>query len=247
MSEDAIPTGKDPDAAAAELALGLLEGEERVIALRRVLAEPGFAQDVERWRVHLGQLFDIWPEVAAPPGMMDRIDLALDGPAAPPPVTLTRTGRLWPGIAAASSLIAASLLLVVLIRPMPPVPAAIPPKKQPVATAPARMLVASIDPSAAGKPVTVVYDPASGSLRLTESTLADANRSAELWVIAGDGVPHSLGLLHISGGTTFTVTGDNRARLSAGATLAVSLEPVGGSPTGLPTGPVVATGALSQV
>jgi anti-sigma-K factor RskA len=160
---------------------------------------------------------------------------------------MMRTGRLWPGIAAAASLIAAGLLLIVLTRPTPPVPVAIPPKRQPVAAAPARMLVASIDPSAEGKPVTAVYDPVTGGLRLTESTLADANRSAELWVIAGDGVAHSIGLLRTSGGTNFTVTGDNRARLAVGATLAVSLEPVGGSPTGLPTGPVVATGALSQV
>ena len=32
-----------PDTAAAELALGLLEGEERADALRRMLAEPAFA------------------------------------------------------------------------------------------------------------------------------------------------------------------------------------------------------------
>lgn len=163
MSEDAIPIGDDPDVAAAELALGLLEGEERAVALRRVLAEPGFAQEVERWRQHLGQLFDIWPEVTAPPGVMARLDQTLDGPAAPRLTALQRTGRLWPGIAVASSLIAAGLLLVVLIRPAPPVPTAVPPKQQPVATAPARMLVASIDPSAEGKPVTAVYDPVSGA------------------------------------------------------------------------------------
>jgi anti-sigma-K factor RskA len=247
MSEDVIPTGDEPDVAAAELVLGLLEGEERAVALRRVLAEPGFAQEVERWRQHLEPLFEIWPEVAAPPGMMERLDQALDGPAAPRRAALLRSGRLWPGIAMTSSLIAAGLLLVVLVRPTPPVPTAMPPKRQPVATAPARMLVASIDPSAEGKPVTAVYDPVSGGLRLTESALADADRSAELWVIASDGVPHSLGLLHVGGGSTFMVTGDNRARLVAGATLAVSLEPVGGSPSGSPTGPVVAKGVLSQV
>ena len=32
--------------------------------------------------------------------------------------------------------------------------------------------------------------------------------------------------------------------LADGATFAVSLEPSGGSPTGLPTGPVIASGAL---
>ena len=83
-------------------------------------------------------------------------------------------------------------------------------------------------------------------MRLTSQALADVKRSAELWVIAGDGVPHSLGLLPASGGS-MPVGAANRPRLAAGVTLAVSLEPIGGSPTGLPTGPVVAKGTLSRV
>ena len=109
------------------------------------------------------------------------------------------------------------------------------------------MLVASIDRGKAGAPVTAVYDPNSADLRLTPAVLAHSDRSAELWVIAGDGVPHSLGLLKTSGASSLKVNRDNRARLAAGATLAVSIEPIGGSPTGLPTGPVVAKGVLSQV
>ncbi len=66
-------------------------------------------------------------------------------------------------------------------------------------------------------------------------------------MIPAGGTPHSLGLLANHGGTALTLTADNRARIAAGATLAVSLEPLGGSPTGLPTGPVVATGALLRV
>jgi anti-sigma-K factor RskA len=34
--------------------------------------------------------------------------------------------------------------------------------------------------------------------------------------------------------------------LENGATIAISVEPRGGSPTGIPTGPVIASGALSQ-
>ena len=36
-------------------------------------------------------------------------------------------------------------------------------------------------------------------------------------------------------------------KLDAGAVLAVSLEPAGGSPTGQPTGPVVAAGDLKNI
>jgi anti-sigma-K factor RskA len=38
-----------------------------------------------------------------------------------------------------------------------------------------------------------------------------------------------------------------QARLEKGAVLAVSLEPSGGSPTGQPTGPVVAAGDLKDI
>ena len=50
MTDPIRPGPAEPDVAAAELALGLLDGEERAAALRRMLAEPGFAREVERWR-----------------------------------------------------------------------------------------------------------------------------------------------------------------------------------------------------
>jgi anti-sigma-K factor RskA len=36
-------------------------------------------------------------------------------------------------------------------------------------------------------------------------------------------------------------------KLAQGAVLAISVEPAGGSPTGQPTGPVVATGDLKSI
>ena len=51
---------------AGELALGVLDGEERAAALRRVIADPAFAREVERWRDRLSGLHEEWPE--ADPG-----------------------------------------------------------------------------------------------------------------------------------------------------------------------------------
>jgi anti-sigma-K factor RskA len=56
----------------------------------------------------------------------------------------------------------------------------------------------------------------------------------ELWLIAQDGVPVSLGLLAAGGETVLVPPADLAAQLP-GATLAVSAEPPGGSPTGSPT------------
>jgi len=249
MSDD-IDLDDAPDMAAAELALGILDGDERAVALRRVLAEPGFAQQVERWRQYLAQLFDLWPAMTAPAGVLERVEWTIDGPAAMDVPTPPNRRFFWPAVAGISSVAAAALLLFIVMRPIEYAPHAARPSAAPTMTiveAPSAMLVASITPVDKGAPVTAVYDPASGSLRLTAATLADANRSAELWVIGGDGVPHSLGMLRPTGASSLAVNQANRARLAAGVTLAVSLEPIGGSPTGLPTGPVVATGALSQV
>src|ERR1700692_3655656 len=47
--------------------------------------------------------------------------------------------------------------------------------------------------------------------------------------------------------TTLALESAMLARLGPTAALAVSVEPVGGSPTGQPTGPVIAKGAISTV
>lgn len=229
-----------PDVAAAELALGVLEGDERALALRRVLAEPGFAQAVEQWRGYLGQLFDMWPAVAPPDGVFERVERSIDAPHG---VVTSSPSRFWPVLAGLSSIAAAGLLVFVVARPptaplAPPAPTAVP--------AP-RLLVASIAPTGAGTPVAAVYDPARGVLRLTQAAAPAEGRSAELWVIGADKTPHSLGVLKLAGGTSVVPAATLRAQLRAGATLAVTIEPLGGSPSGLPTGPIVLKGDLSDV
>lgn len=244
MSDD-IPAGVEPDTTAAELALGLLEGDERAAALRRVLAETGFARDVEWWRGRLAPLFDIWPEVTPPAGVLARVEQSIGGPVEP---MAARRTRFWPALAAAMTTLAAVLLAVIVLRPAPPAPGPIVVAQAPTPPAmPATMLVAAIDPVARGAPVGAVYDPASGGLRLSAAALADANRSAELWIIGKDATPHSLGLLRTAGSSTFTVAPANRVQLAEGGLLAVTLEALGGSPTGAPQGPIVAKGVLSRV
>jgi anti-sigma-K factor RskA len=73
-----------------------------------------------------------------------------------------------------------------------------------------------------------------------------AGRVLELWAVPPQGAPRSLGLVSAAGATVI-----RRDRLPAAlldgrntAALAVSVEPPGGSPTGVPTGPVVFAGKL---
>ncbi len=212
---------------AAELALGVLDGDDRAAALRRVLAEPAFARDVATWRDHFGALFAQWPDEPAPPGLFGRIEDAIE--------PRRHAAGYWPVATGALALIAASLLLVVLLRPAAPPPG-------PAMSAP--LLVASLDGTGPEPPLPAVYDPARGELRIPAATKPATGRSAELWMIGTDGVPHSLGLLDGANRTVIRIAPADRAKLAPGLKLAVSSEPFGGSPTGLPTGPIIASGAL---
>ncbi|NBZ87429.1 anti-sigma factor [Stagnihabitans tardus] len=74
---------------------------------------------------------------------------------------------------------------------------------------------------------------------LKSGSLPGPDQAHELWLIVGDAAPVSLGLLGAETRIAFAAPPE-------GAILAVSLEPAGGSPTGQPTGPVLALGALKR-
>ncbi|MEO6276353.1 anti-sigma factor domain-containing protein, partial [Roseateles sp.] len=72
-------------------------------------------------------------------------------------------------------------------------------------------------------------------------------RVLELWSVPPEagGAPRSLGLIAADGSTVIARQRLPASLLTGGtAALAVSVEPPGGSPTGVPTGPVVYAGKL---
>ncbi len=227
-----LTTGPDPDVAAAELALGLLEGEERALALRRMLSDPGFAREVERWRMEFAVLFGRMPEMSPPPEAGERVIARLDGAA-------TARSGYWRPLAIASSLAAASLLGLLVVRPDPVLPPPV------MASAPAPMVAAFIV-DGIKTPLIATYDSANGRLSMPGPMPIPAGKSAQLWAIVGTEAPQPLGLFHEAGER---VEADARSAtpIEPGTTFAISIEPIGGSPTGLPTGPVVASATLSQV
>jgi len=222
------PDAPDPDMTAAELALGLLDGEERAAALRRVLADPDFAREVEQWRQRLAGLFDDYPEVAAPDSVAARL-------AAPEPLPQARatSGFRWP-IAALVGAVAAMLALFVVLQPT-----------SQVTGPPHHMMVASLMMSDKSGAVPAMVDMTTGEMRIGEAGMAPQGKTAQLWMIGGDGVPKPMGMLASTGPSRMMLPMEKRRGLKAGIMLAVSIEPLGGSPTGLPTGPVVASGKLS--
>lgn len=239
-----MPGGPDPDVAAAELALGLLEGDERATALRRQLADPAFAREVQHWREHFATLFAATPESVPPAVLAEQIEARLDIPRLADPVLPlavparpASTPGVWRPLALASMLAAATLSGVLVLRPQ--VPSIVPGGQ-------AQMVAAMALADGKTAPLAAYYDPARHLVRMPGPMPIPAGRSAQLWAMMDGTRPVPLGLFHVVGNT---VVADARTRqaIPAGTMLAISFEPEGGSPTGRPTGPVVASGALSSV
>ncbi|MGI8611471.1 MAG: anti-sigma factor [Sphingomicrobium sp.] len=156
---------------------------------------------------------------------------------------LRRRVNLWRGYAAGATALAASLALVLITQPatQPSV------TSQPIVAAAPAPLVAMLGDETRDMKLVASFDPASRRLMVAAASdlPADPTHSHELWIIPADGKPRSLG----------TMPGPKmRAQLPLpmasqfreGVTLALSVEPIGGSKTGLPTGPVIASGKLER-
>jgi len=224
----------DDDLLAAELALGLLDADTANAARDRLRIDSAFAHAHARWTAwaaglaaELGETppAHIWPAIVA------RI------PANDDQVANARLRR-WQGGAVAASLVALVLGITMWQRPAPA------PQIVSVVQAPSAPMVAVLSGKAGV--VSVNYDPASGRLASVVDGLDTGQRAVELWVIPADGRPRSLGLLPQSRAGWHSAPAAAARALQPGVTLAVSLEPPGGSTTGLPTGPVVLTGKLAQ-
>jgi anti-sigma-K factor RskA len=75
---------------------------------------------------------------------------------------------------------------------------------------------------------------------------ADRGKSHELWVVPGDGTPRSLGVMPAGKKMHMELAEQIAELLRQGSTIAISVEPPGGSPTGSPTGPVMWSGKLER-
>jgi anti-sigma-K factor RskA len=220
----------DDELLAAEYALGVLDGTDRAAAEQRIARDRGFARQVTAWEQRLAPWAAEIPEMLPPPQVWDRIAGAL--PAQAPRPGLWQSVVFWRGLSFAACALAAACLAALIylgtVTQPEPLVATIEGGGQ-------RHFVATIDV----KRGTVAIVPAAFS--------ADPTRVPELWLIPPDGRPRPVGLLRADAPVTLTLSGDLAGLAKNNAVLAVSLEPPGGSTTGLPTGPVIGTGKLTNL
>lgn len=233
---------------AAEYVLSLLEDEELAQAERLLAADPAFAALVDEWRERLAPLFEEVAPLTPGPESWARINRELDAGGRDGNVhRLERRLRFWRSYGTAATAAAAALLFGLATtwqeapRPPAPVPAPAPPADAPV-------LVAAVTAEDRSSAFVVTVDPDRRQLLFSPALVRAApGRDFQLWLLGTDGTPASLGVIGGQAPARLPLSAAVAAGLKEAATLAVSVEPQGGSPTGLPTGPVIATGPLRRV
>lgn len=229
--DDTIPEGDD--FVAAEYVLGVLPEQERREVARRIETDKSFARHVARWQQHFDPLNDQFAPITPPYHLKGGIDHRLFGTETSLiSVPLWSSVIFWRGLAFA----ALALALIGFGRDL----------IEPRSTKP--QLVASLE--AEGSPVRTIAIFDDQTRRLKVTVVAGdmpQDRSLELWLIAGNEAPVSLGLLKSPQVTEFDLPQPVAAKLHDGTTLAISVEPVGGSPSGAPTGAVVASGTVRGI
>jgi anti-sigma-K factor RskA len=250
MSEDMFPPAPDlgpedgDDLLAAECALGLLDGAEGETAARRRLREPAFDRAVEAWEDRLAGLARGIAPVAPPLEVWTRIASQVGSGGSVIELRLRRSLAAWRAAAASAAALAAVLALA-LIWPRPPAPLHGAPLVATASPALEQVLTARMVGASGPAVFIAVVDPQSHVVVVTPASVAATKgRSPELWLIPAGGKPIALGLAAF--GRSVRLNPKVQIADPARAILAVSMEPLGGSPTGQPTGPVVATGALER-
>ena len=221
--------------------MGTLRGPARRRFETLLLAHPALRAAAHDWQARLGVLAaDITP---VEPGaqVWPRIQQRLFGSATSEPTPTQALTRWWQQLAlwqgwAALATVAALGLGVLLQQPAPVQPPIVvvmqstDPSLQQASDAVRTQFVASIS----GDGRSLVLKPIAGA-KVT------AQQALELWALPAHGKPpQSLGLIASDKATTVLRT----SLLQGNDGFAVSVEPSGGSPTGVPTGPVISVGKL---
>lgn len=224
------------DAVAAEYVLGVLPADERRTVSARIEAEREFARLVDGWEVRLVPLASGYAEVEPPASVRQALEARLFAAMH----VATRKAGIWESLAFWRGLAVAALAALALYVAVPVL--------TPPAAGPAERLVASLAPQESDVHYFVVYDATTRDVGLSHVTGARAEgRDFELWVIEGENPPASLGVIPAGSSVHLAVNEEMRERIESGAVFAISMEPQGGSPTGQPTGPVVAAGDLREI
>jgi anti-sigma-K factor RskA len=225
---DAIPEHDRDTALAGEYALGLLDAAERRAFEDRLNTHPALRAELAQWHEQFSTLLADTDEVPPPAGVKSAVMAAIEPQT--PAVARFAWLRARSGIGLASGLAGAAAIALAVALYIPR-----------TSFNPGYGFDVTAQQSAFQ--LRADYDATTGELHLIRETPAPATDQVhEVWMIA-DAAPVSLGLLAADGRYTRVLPAEIATQL-VGSTIAISLEPAGGAPDGVPTGPVLITAVL---
>ncbi len=216
---------------AAEYVLGTLRGNARVQFERLLREDAEMRKRVHEWESRLFVLSDGIEPLKPHARVWKRIQARV---APRSDMHKSRIGwwRAW-ALAASVMLVVLSVTTLQLLQPEE-------------GSAPA-VVVLSDESSRAGWVVHADYDNKQLIAQALQINDPGEGKAFELWMLPKDEPPRSLGLLPLQGKQHLGLSADKLAVLQRSGALAVSVEPAGGSPTGLPTGPVLYQGKILEI
>ncbi len=231
-------TPEEKDAWAGEYVLGTLPEADRRAFERALTSDAELAGLLRAWQARLAPLNEAVGPVAPPPAAWRNIEAALGRSETAEPVAITvnlrRRLAAWRNATFITGALAAGLAALVVVGPL----------VNPAPTTGERY-VAVVNRGGDLPALLVNVDLATGVVAV-RSVAAEAQpgRSNELWYIVDGDAPVSLGVVdHV--GEQIVVNVDRLPDFQAtNAVFAITDEPHGGSPNGVPTGPVIYTGTL---
>ncbi len=222
---------EERDILAGEYVLGVLDAEQAAEIAAGLASDAALGRAVQFWEEQLHPLSALAEAAEPPEDGWERIARRIARVTAPPSARSWNPVVLWRSTAFAAAALAAALLLYIAVTPRP--------------AAPPDLIALLHDPANPTPAWIATEGPGGLSLRKLGEPPAPSEKDLQLWAIApGAKAPRSLGLIAADGRL---LLGSPPAEVAPGTTLAISVEPKGGSPTGLPTGPVVFVGPLVRL
>lgn len=240
------PLDQEPeDLRFAEYVLGVLDVDARAAVEHEIASDPQAAAELAHWQRLLLPLAEDIPASAPPEYVWMRIQDQLGLSQSMPPARGTGVERrgwwnnlsLWRGFAFGASAIAAACIIALIVLP----------RARVAPGAPAIPYMASTITQTDGQvgwTATMDLQHARMVVVPAKPQTLPTGRAPELWLIPARQKPIAVGMLATNAATTIQLDKALVAQLGPTAALAVSVEPPGGSPTGQPTGPVIAKGAI---
>jgi len=221
---------------AGEYVLGVLSYQDRRVVEERMRRDRQFAAIVSRWEVNLSSFNDEYGTADPNRETFRQIEARLFADAESAPrlsYGLWNSAAFWRSLTFAS--LAVTLGVIAFASGLVPQPPASPP------------LVANLSGQNTQVNLAASYEIQSGRLRIVPVAAGKPEeKSLELWLVPGSGTPRSLGVFQPGMNGELIIPTDMRRQISDGATLAVSLEPFGGSLTHQPSGPIIASGSIHR-